>query len=281
MIGKSKIQLSGSAEELFGLLEQLKEGDSKAEANKKWGCLAMVVGVLFFVGASQAQALARQLPPVLMLLGLVTLVGGLIAWWYFNRYDLDDNIQDTAKELITYLQEDLGSKGKVQLDLNFGSPTDKSCQIRKDPPKKSGGFFGSKTTTTTHYKHPTISLKTRLQDGTALSLTLFQRVKYQSIKKRKGTKTKYRTRTFTRGIVALRAEVPKEKYGELSGLAGILQRAPLQEFQVGKVDVQGQTLRATLNAPFGSGRVESHSCLKVLVWLYYGLKQMKAGRISA
>lgn len=278
MIGKSKAQLEGNPAELLGLLNQLKDGDSKAEANKRWGCLAGAVGLLFFVGGVSIKGMAAT---VLLPLGALVLVAGILAWWYFDRFDLDDSIQDTAKELVTYLQEDLGEKGKARLDLNFGSTTAKSCFLRKDKPKKSGGFLTSKTTRTTHYKHPTLSLKTRLQDGTSISLTLYRRVKHQKITKRKMTKTKYRTRSYTRSIVALRAQVPKERYGALNGLAGVLKAAPLEEFSVGRLNVEGQTIKATLNAPWGSGRVESHSCLKVLVWLYYGLKKMKASRISA
>jgi hypothetical protein len=280
---KSKMQITGTAEELFKILAELKASDTKAEGRKKVGCGTAVVGALgiapiamFADSWSDSQLMAAGI-----IVGVLIVVGVSI-YAFFNAFDLDDDIQDSAKELLKFLSEDVNPKSSLGLVLDFSNSTDKRHLLRKDPPKKKSGGYSTKTITTSHYKHSVLTLKARLQDGTRLSIGLARRIKSLSIKKSKPGKTKYYTQTYTKPIISLMAVVPKERYGEIGALSSRLRSAPVQGFQVSRLNVEGQKVQATMvggvNQP---NQGSADSCLRALVWLFYELRKNKAGMIAS
>lgn len=277
------MQINGTADELLGILGDLKASDTKAEGRKKVGCGISVLGLL--CGVPAMIFIDSMSDDVLMVLGIaaaVLIIGGLIFYSYFHSYDLDDDIQESAQQLLRFVSEDVNPKSKMDLVLDFSDAKSKQNFLRKDPPKKKSGGYSTKTITTSHYKQNVINLKARLQDGTRISVGYSKRVKHQDIKKSKPGKTKWFSRTFTKPVIGLTAVVPKERYGEPTNLDQRLRATPVQGYQISNVKVEGQKIQATIVGEMGQhSGTTADPCLRGLVWIFYELRRNKAGMIAS
>jgi hypothetical protein len=262
---------------LLARLDRAAVSDKAAERLKsRWtgfGCLGIALVVAGIVGGAAAGL------PVLFaiaVLGLPVAVVCFVKAARHGRHDLDDRKLASARRLLALLRADIPKEWPVAIEVDF-RPYDKT-----EPLEKTGGRFGPKAF---RYEQRWLQLRANLADGTALVVSLTDRVSRKEKPKRKRTKV---SETFvTLAALSLRLD---KRYGDASAAASRLAgTSPDPAWRVRFCRGRGRVLKATLATPAGrrvqnrgttangmDGIGNADTLLRSLRWIYAGLASPRA-----
>ena len=266
---------------LLARAKALSVSDDRAERMQKHalvgcavsGVLAMIV---FFAGILLGGVWYTAMNwavPTAAILAFGGIVGGIVVYAWYRRYDLDDRKVATLRTVVTMLRADVPSAGRVHVDVDFRDYR-KGRLVRKE-----GGFFSSHKSYV--YAHPWLTVESPLADGSRLRLSVDDHVKRKEKSKRKWTKV----RESARSRVAITLRLGKG-HADAAAVAARLQAtsAPAQSSLL-SVQARGRTLAVALRSR-PAGRVNSRrggtddaalaptdgeSLLQMLRWVYGGL----------
>ncbi|MGE0494705.1 MAG: hypothetical protein AB7S38_36180 [Vulcanimicrobiota bacterium] len=276
----SVLRIEGTGPQVMQELDRIRTLDQEAEGKKSMGCVGIVIGLLVAVAVPMAGGVAASDTALAISVGIgaAITIGSIVFWTHWNRFDYENSRQEAVRRIHQCLMQDVDPKTSFTYEIDFRAQDHRQFHLRTDPvQKKSAGFMASKKIRTSHYRQPVVTIKARLCDGTRLAASLLRRSRVRNITKSKPGKTKYRTQKSHRDLVAITAQVPPQRYGNLPQLQQRLQNQSPPSGQVARVAIEGQIVKATLSQPVSySDQVNGEPLLEGLVWLFRGLRQEKA-----
>ena len=118
---------SGTLAETLIWLGELKQSDSWGSTRSCGGCLVAALGF----GGCTLQTLSGGHGGGFSLITMVAVVGGFVAFNYYNSFDTEDRRYQLPTELLQTLQEQLDSSRPVNLKVDFRDTAQSSFQIEQ------------------------------------------------------------------------------------------------------------------------------------------------------
>ncbi|MCA9790898.1 MAG: hypothetical protein KC910_03855 [Candidatus Eremiobacteraeota bacterium] len=276
-------ELKGNPQQLLSMLAEAAVADKQAE-KQKWlgggllgcGCLGMfflwplVVGslaALFSLQLNSATAGGILVSAVL----IAALIGGFRIYKKASEYDLDDQRLALVQAVLRHLALDLPPSKELELVVDFR-------QADTTP------FLQTGDTNTGSFCQPWLQLRGRFLDGTAFSIGIEQLVKKKTKYKRKGNRIK--RKVGERLIIDLKTS--PSAYPDLANINEFLGSPPAR-LRAASVKAVGQRVKAVLMTerampyvdPASVGVSQADTLLEGLVFVYRGLRRLKANGIQA
>lgn len=173
------------------LLEEVAQFDAVVDQLQKKaknrGCLFIFIAVaclpVGFLLSGYLSTIGTVLAGVVCVPSLVASIVFFVSFDRYKRMNLENDFRQSIVPLLTLLEEDVGSRTKIDLTLNFDGGTAKTKQVslEKLPPPQ----LYRKVTKTT-FVDPWCSLKIPLVDGAVVSLDIVNtHIRFDKWKKRK------------------------------------------------------------------------------------------------
>lgn len=263
--------LRGTPDQVLSSLEAAQVGDKSAErATSVLGTCGRALVLLGLSGGIGAELLQWR-DPGLMMAGGVLLAGGfcLLLARGSAAHDLEDAKLAIPAEWLKVLKKDLDLGRPLELTLDFKDYCRKQFLLSRE---RVG--LGNRTTVF-RYRHPWLSCRGRLADGSSFDLTVERLVKRKERPKGKGVKVKEKVRER----VTLKLRPDRSLYPNLeqaSAFAG----PPPPDLQLKGMKIKKKWIRASVVTPVNSN-LKGEVLLQVFLWLYRGLRKAKASLLTA
>lgn len=171
------------------------------------GSLLILLSFIGFIAGAQDRSSRAVFFPIAILVALiaVALIG---AWSWTRGIDVSNNLRQFLLPVLNVFREDIDSKQKCQLRLDFSSPTAKQKLQQKSEPHSRGVYY---KIIESFYIDPWASAEMPLADGSALKWSIVDHIRErrQTKKNPRGkikTKVKYTVKTHVDLELTLRSD---------------------------------------------------------------------------
>ncbi|MBI3928688.1 MAG: hypothetical protein HY319_24320 [Armatimonadetes bacterium] len=284
--------LKGTCIRLLELLAQAHASDKAAEKEKKRGSTVGCTGCLLTFAAFPVLGLmldadGSAIPGiVLVVLGLGAAGWGWRHYSTYDAFDLDDHKLGAVRRCLELLQVDMRPEGEVTAVVDFRkADTDPFLQH-----KETVGSSPFGDVMAYQYRQPWLELQGRLLDGTGYSLEIVRLLKSKVKPKKKGRR---KVKSLIQDRISVQLRTQSAHYPDVSPLIDSLPAQLPAQLRIRSLQAQGDRVQACFETPVAT-RLEyrstseqnvehlgsADSLVGALVFLYRGLKQVKAGAVG-
>lgn len=198
-----------TADQWLQFFAKIRSFDFKNDKNRNrsfWvGCLGLIlIFVSFFL-------MTVIIGFVILPMGLLMLIGGLIFYFFFKKFDVDSEVlKKSVIPLIKVLKEEMSPQAKLKMRLDVRGFQQNEKLLRQSNPYNRGAYY---KIVDSFYKDQWFDGETYFADGTKIIWSIENFVKNSTKSKQNPRgKTKTKTKAKHRSIINLQAAVLKKNY---------------------------------------------------------------------